>query len=101
MENISEIKTGFINYLIDKYGEEASKEISSYSPDLSIFMYSSDFQTYLKENGYSDVSIFTKSISDIKDVLESGETNSVEEGSDTFVSESANGNAINDIQFQD
>lgn len=96
MENISEIKTGFINYLIDKYGEEASKEISSYSPDLSIFMYSSDFQTYLKENGYSDVSIFTKSISDLKDVLESGETNSVEEGSDTFVSESANGNAINE-----
>ncbi len=96
MENISEIKTGFINYLIDKYGEEASKEISSYSPDLSIFMYSSDFQTYLKENGYSDVSIFTKSISDIKDVLESGETNSSEEGSDTFVSESENGNAINE-----
>ncbi len=73
MENISEIKSGFIDYLKDKYGDEESSKIKSYSPELSIFMYSSDFQQYLVGNGYADVSVFSKSISEIKDMLSSGE----------------------------
>ena len=87
MENIAEIKTGFINYLIDKYGEEASKEISSYNPDLSIFLYSSDFQAYLKENGYSDVSVFTQGICELKKIL-SGEMSTSDKSSDTYISAS-------------
>ena len=31
MENISQIKSGFIEYLIDKYGEEESEKIESYT----------------------------------------------------------------------
>ena len=91
MGNISEIQTGFIDYLINKYGEDVSEKIDSYSPELSIFMYSSDFQQYLVGNGYADVSIFTQSISEIKEMLTSGETeNSGEMNDDNIESEQGN-----------
>ena len=79
MENISDIKTGFIDYLKDKYGEEAAEKIDSYSPELSIFMYSTDFQKYLVSNGYADVSVFSQSISEIKEMLASGGTENTQD----------------------
>lgn len=78
MENITEIKSGFIDYLKDKYGDDASNKIDSYSPELSIFMYSTDFQHYLVDNGYADVSVFSQSISEIKDMLSSGQTDNID-----------------------
>lgn len=90
MENISQIKSGFIEYLIDKYGEEESEKIESYTPEMSIFMYSRDFQKYLVDNGYADVSIFSQSIEDIKEQLTSSESQDVgaesPEGENTDVS---------------
>lgn len=73
MENLTQIKTGFIDYLKDKYGDDTSMKLDLASVDTSIFLYSSDFQHYLKDNGYADASIFTQSISDIKDMLASGD----------------------------
>ncbi len=73
MENLTQIKTGFIDYLKDKYGDDTSMKLDLANVDTSIFMYSSDFQHYLKDNGYADASIFSQSISDIKDMLASGE----------------------------
>ena len=93
MGNISEIQTGFIDYLINKYGEDVSSKIELYSPELSIFMYSSDFQKYLVDGGYADVSIFSKSINDIKEMLTSGETEPKED--DTTVDNNPE-NSIND-----
>ena len=87
MEKITEITTGFIDYLKDKYGEEASAKIDSYSPELSIFMYSSDFQKYLVGNGYADVSVFSQSISEIKEMLNSGETGETEGTGETETDE--------------
>lgn len=71
MENLTQIKTGFIDYLKDKYGDDTSMKLDLSSVDTSIFMYSSDFQHYLKDNGYADASIFSQSISDIKEMLAS------------------------------
>ncbi len=67
MENINQLKLGFLDYLKEKYQDDSSAQISS--PDLSIFMYSSDFQDYLSDKGYSDTSIFSQSISDIKGIF--------------------------------
>lgn len=82
MEKITQITTDFIDYLKDKYGEEASKKIESYSPELSIFMYSNDFQKYLVNNGYADASIFSQSISEIKEMLASEETGETEDSAE-------------------
>ncbi len=73
MENISQIKAGFKEYLIDKYGDDSSSNISSYDYESSVFMYSSDFKQYLVDNGYADTSIFNQNIKDIEEQLMSGE----------------------------
>lgn len=78
MENLSQIKSGFLEYLKDKYGEDSKVNLDSMNANTSIFMYSSDFQNYLVDNGYADVSVFSQSIGDIKDMLASGDTQASE-----------------------
>lgn len=78
MENLSQIKSGFLEYLKDKYGEDSKVNLDSMNANTSIFMYSSDFQKYLVDNGYADVSVFSQSIGDIKDMLASGDTQASE-----------------------
>ena len=81
MENVNQIKSGFIDYLKTKYKDkETQDKIDSYGPELSIFIYNSAFQKYLKENGYEDDSIFEQSIDDMKDTLVSDEFQSSQEG---------------------
>lgn len=94
MENISQIKAGFVDYLIDKYGDEESSKINSYSPEVSIFMYSHDFQDYLVDNGYADVSIFGKSISDIKNLLATSGENTNADASEGTNSEYSEGDTF-------
>lgn len=78
MENLSQIKSGFLEYLKDKYGEDSKVNLDSMNANTSIFMYSSDFQNYLVDNGYADVSVFSQSIGEIKDMLASGDTQASE-----------------------
>ncbi len=75
MENINQLKLDFLDYLKEKYKDDSvlSEKMDLLSPELSIFMYSADFQDYLSEKGYSDNSIFSQSISDIKNILSSPE----------------------------
>ena len=73
MDNISQIKAGFKEYLVDKYGDNLPFNISSQDNTASIFMYDNDFKQYLVDNGYADSSIFNQNIRDIEQQLMTGE----------------------------
>ena len=92
MDNLSQIKAGFKEYLIDKYGDDISSNISSYDSGTSIFMYSSDFKQYLVDNGYADSSIFNQNITDIEQQLMSGE---LDEQNSQYLAEAQNSDFVN------
>ncbi len=64
--NFETIKAGFLSYLSEKQGEANGMQTEEYdASSVSIFTYSSEFKNYLAEEYSADVSIFSKSISEI------------------------------------
>ncbi len=86
--NISSLIQGFSSYL-ESLNENSTKEYNTDSSSISIFMYSSEFKTYLADElNIADSSIFAKSINDIlsMDVVNGKLVESTEDNSDSFLS---------------
>ncbi|MBR2069466.1 MAG: hypothetical protein IJ877_06875 [Candidatus Gastranaerophilales bacterium] len=67
--NFSEIKSGFIEYLIDKECQSSNKQREDIiEDDINLFSHLSDFRKYLVENNIADSSIFSKSLKDIENM---------------------------------
>ena len=88
--NISSLIQGFSSYL-ESLNEVSPKEYNTNSSSISIFMYSSEFKTYLSEElEISDSSIFSKSINDIlsMDVVNGKLVEINDDNTDSFISSS-------------
>lgn len=85
--NISSLIQGFSSYL-ESLNKLSEKDYNTNSSSVSIFMYSSEFKSYLLEElEISDSSIFSKSINDIlsMDVVNGQLVENTDGNSDTFV----------------
>ncbi|MBQ9245276.1 hypothetical protein IJ182_03305, partial [bacterium] len=62
--NINELIQGFTSYL-DELSKISNKEYNTQAPNMSIFMYSSEFKQYLQNEMGADASISSMSVSDL------------------------------------
>ena len=77
--NIESLKLGFINYL-QELNESSEKEYAVNNSDVSIFMYASEFKSYIQEEINVSSDIFSMSINDILEMeIENGKLVSPEE----------------------
>lgn len=86
--NITALIQGFSSYL-EGLNEVSQKEYNTEASNVSIFMYSSEFKTYLSDElNIDDTSIFSKSINDIlsMDVVNGKLVDASEGNSDSFIS---------------
>ena len=100
--NISTLIQGFSSYL-ESLNKLSEKEYNTNSSSISIFMYSSEFKSYIEDElNISDTSIFSKSINEIlsMDVVNGKLVENDEEGSDIFVSEEDNLNEQKEFELQ-
>ncbi|MBQ9246676.1 hypothetical protein IJ182_10465, partial [bacterium] len=62
--NINELIQGFTSYL-DELSKISNKEYNTKAPNMSVFMYSSEFKQYLQNEMGADASISSMSVSDL------------------------------------
>lgn len=97
--NFEALKSGFLSYLEGRLAEQNNEQGQEQQgaikdSDISIFMYSNEFKDYLVEQIGADVSIFSKSLSEIMsmDFVDGKFVQQENTNSDTF--ESENGSSI-------
>ena len=99
--NISSLIQGFSSYL-ENLNETSEKNYNTSSSDVSIFMYSSEFKSYIADElDIADSSIFSKSINDIlsMDVVNGKLVENKDENTDSFeTSEDNETDETNSIQ---
>ncbi len=89
--NFETIKLGFLNWLEEKNGTEG-KEFVTNNPDMSIFLYNTEFKNYLIQEVGADNSIFSKSITEIMsmEIVNGKLVEKKEETGDSFTKEDEN-----------
>ncbi len=89
--SLETVKSGFISYLTEKFGEDAGNNIAkleTLNSSASIFMYSEEFKEYLVEEYNADASIFSKSMNEIMQMdFENGEITDPNENKKTISQE--------------
>lgn len=92
--NLESLKLGFQSYIEEKLaesGKNIQEQNTLKDSDISIFMYSNEFKDYLVEEVGADVSIFSKSLSEIMsmDFVDGKFVEPEDSNSDTFESENS------------
>ena len=92
--NLESLKLGFQSYIEEKLaesGKDIQEQNTLKDSDISIFMYSNEFKDYLVEEVGADVSIFSKSLSEIMsmDFVDGKFVEPEDSNSDTFESENS------------